>query len=60
MSYGDTYRSIKQLAYDTYFTCSYEEEKKTIGRSMSSSVWIIHMAGMAVRVIFAIFGVAFW
>ena len=43
MSFGDTYRSTKQLAYDTYFACSYEEEKKTIGRSMSSKVWIIHM-----------------
>ena len=60
MSFGDTYRSFKQLAKDTYFTCSYEEEKKMIGRSMSTKVWIIHMANMALRVIFAIFGVAYW
>lgn len=60
LSLRGTYRKSKMLLHDTFFQCSYEEEKSSVEDMMLRKSWVIHIVLMSTRIIWPIFGASYW
>lgn len=60
LTFGATWRQTKLLLRDTFRRTSYDEEKLVIERILLTKGWILHTILMSTRVIWPIFGIAFW
>ena len=57
---GATFRFTKQVLRDTFFTSSFQREKEQLETSFVTKAWITHIIMMVSRVVYPLFGIAYW